>query len=145
MRHFSLIWVVLMVVVISACRKYEDDDRRYVMPKRMMLKGEWELKRTASYPLSSDSVQTIDTIDATFTSTIFINNIEYCERFDGSDDNSNCQSWGFIEGKRWIRLTNAAGFITYRKIHKLNRQEFNFTTHIALNSDPLLYMEYEKQ
>ena len=76
---FLCLSIVVIAVMSSACRKYDDNERVYFWPKRMLIKGEWQLARIANYPNQDDSIQTIDTNDVTFNSLIRINNFEYCE------------------------------------------------------------------
>jgi hypothetical protein len=80
---------------MSSCKKYDDNDRVYFWPKRMLIKGDWSLATIASYPSSDDSIQTINTANATFNSSLRINNFEYCELFNGDEDNRQCLNWQF--------------------------------------------------
>jgi len=74
-----VISVLLVLVSCSSYRKYDDNERVYFWPKRMILTGNWQLARIASSPAADDPNQTIDTADATFNAVLRINNFEYCE------------------------------------------------------------------
>lgn len=140
-----VISVLLVLVSCSSFRKYDDNERVYFWPKRMILTGNWQLARIASSPAADDPNQTIDTADATFNAVLRINNFEYCELFNGDNDNRQCQNWEFIKYKEWIKLTNPnGGAEQYRRIIQLDRNVFAFTMHVAIDNEPLVYMAFEK-